>query len=219
MTKTVLSTKKLTAGQRELLLNAGIGLVEKDFIAIEPLAFEIENIPQHLIFTSKNAVKAVLKHHKLKALKLQKVLCVGSKTKAFLEENGFNVVETADSGAELGARILKNYTDKKFLFFCGKRRHPDLSKMLKKEGVPLEEIEVYNTDLASVKIDRNFDGILFFSPSAVQSFCSENNLFDTIAFCIGDTTATEVKKYTKDYIVASKPTIENVIVQAVKKLR
>lgn len=219
MTKTILSTKKLTAGQRELLLNAGIGLVEKDFIAIKPLAFDVENVPKHLIFTSKNAVNAVLKHHKLEVLKHQNVLCVGSKTKAFLEENGFNVVETADSGAELGARIIKNHSDQSFLFFCGKRRHPDLSKMLKKEGVPLEEIEVYDTSLAPVKMDRNFDGILFFSPSAVESFSSENAIFDTVAFCIGDTTATEVKKHTKNYIVASKPTIENVIVQAVKKLR
>ena len=219
MSKTVLSTRKLTSGQRELLLNAGIALVEKDFIAIEPLAFDVENIPQYLIFTSKNAVKAVLKHQKLEALKHQKVFCVGSKTKDLLEENGFDVVETADSGAELGARIMKNYNDKSFLFFCGKRRHPDLSKMLKKEGVPLEEIEVYNTRLSPVKIDRNFDGVLFFSPSAVQSFCSENALFETLAFCIGDTTAAEVKKNTDTYVVASKPTIENVIVQVVKKLR
>ena len=216
--KTVLSTKKLTLAQRELLINAGIGLVENNFISIIHVDFDIEIIPQNLIFTSKNAVKAILTHNKLRELQRQKVFCVGTKTAAFLAENGFNVIEIADSGAELGARIIKNYGDESFLFFCGKRRHPDLSKMLKKEDVSLEEIEVYDTVLSPKQIDRKFDGILFFSPSAVKSFCSKNDILDTVSFCIGDTTAAEVKKHTDTYVVASKPTIENVIVQAVKKL-
>ena len=219
MSKTVLSTRKLTRGQRELLLHAGLGLVEKDFIKVEPLDFAIKDIPENLIFTSKNAVKAILETSNLPELRRKNIFCVGSKTAALLDENGFKVVEIADSGAGLGARIIKNYRKESFLFFCGRSRHPDLSKMLKKEDVHLEEIEVYETKLSPNKIERKFDGILFFSPSAVKSFCSENALFDTIAFCIGETTAAEVKKHTEKYIVAAKPTTENVIVQAVKKLK
>ncbi|NJW55672.1 uroporphyrinogen-III synthase, partial [Salinimicrobium oceani] len=87
---------------------------------------------------------------------------------------------------------------------------------LKGAEVKLTEIEVYDTQPVSNKIDRNFDGVLFFSPSAVKSYCSENDLAESVAFCIGKTTAAEARNYTSNIIIASTPSIENVIVQVVK---
>ena len=78
----LLSTKRLELHQKELLLNAGFGLVEKDFISIVPLEFRVSEIPENLIFTSKNAVRAVLKHSKLKELQGKKVFAVGKKIKS-----------------------------------------------------------------------------------------------------------------------------------------
>ena len=68
------------------------------------------------------------------------------------------------------------------------------------------------------KFESKFDGILFFSPSGVQSFTEQNRLNST-AFCIGETTASKAKKHTHEIIIASKPSIENVIVKVVKKLK
>lgn len=217
MIKTVLSTKKLKPGQKELLLNSGIGLVERDFIAIVPLDFELKSIPENLIFTSKNAVKAILDHQDLKKLQEKNIFCVGSKTAEFLKENGFHKVsEIADYGSDLAEKILSKYKAEEFLFFCGRKRNPDLPERLKEADVNFAEVEVYDTQPSPKKYDRIFDGLLFFSPSGVQSYCSENKISGSVVFCIGKTTASEAKKHTEKVIVANKPSVENVLVQAVK---
>lgn len=219
MEKSVLSTKKLTGSQQELLLNAGISLVEQDFISIVPIPFELKEIPENLIFTSKNAVKAILDHPKLSQLKGKKCFVVGAKTSELLRANGFSVARIANYGSELAKEICEFHKTEKFLFLCGKTRHPELPKQLRENNIHFSEIEVYNTLAAPKKIDRIFDGILFFSPSGVKSYCSENDLSGSIAFCIGETTASEAKKYTDNIVIATKQSIENVIVKAVNKLR
>ncbi len=215
---TVLSTKKLTKGQRELLLNKGIGLVEANFIEIRPLHFHVEHLPENVIFTSKNSVRAILKHPLRKEIQERNIFCVGEKTAEFLKQNGFRVSKMANYGANLASEIINNHRKEEFLFFCGKRRHAELPEQLTSAGVKFTEVEVYDTHTKSQKIDRIFDGVLFFSPSAVKSYCSRNDLRNSIAFCIGTTTATEAKNYTNNIVIASTPSIENVIVQVVKKL-
>lgn len=215
---TVLSTKKLKPNQKSLLLDAGIGFVEQDFISIVPLEFDFnpEKLTKNIIFTSKNAVRVVLQQKGADFLKLKKIFCVGEKTAAFLEEKGLKATDFADYGAELAEKIAENHQNEEFLFFCGRKRRPELPEFFKLKKIPLTEVEVYDTIATPKKINRNFDGMLFFSPSAVESFCEENDLAESTAFCIGDTTASEAKKHTDNIIVANKPSIENVIVQVVK---
>lgn len=215
----VLSTKKLSLAQKTLLLNSGIGLVETDFISIVPLAFEIPYIPEHLIFTSKNAVRQVLQNPKLPNLKQKKIFCVGEKTATYLTDKGFNVVEIAPYGAALGKRIAEFYSRRSFIFFCGKRRNPELAEKLRSQDILLKEVEVYDTILTPKSFDRTFDGILFFSPAAVESYSEKNEIQNSTAFCIGKTTAAVARKLTQNLIIANKPTIENLIVQVVKKLK
>ena len=217
-TGTVLSTKKLNKGQRELLLNKGIGLVEANFIKILPIDFEVKHLPQNIIFTSKNSVLAVLEHPAAAKIREKNIFCVGEKTAALLEKNNFRVSKMANYGANLASAIISSHKDEEFLFFCGKKKLEDLPEQLTSAGVKFTEVEVYDTQSQSKKIDRIFDGVLFFSPSAVRSYCSKNDLRNSIAFCIGTTTAAEVKNYTNNIIIASTPTIESVIVQVVKKL-
>ena len=57
---TVLSTKKLLANQRELLLNAGLSFVEYDAIRITPTSFEMPKELENIIITSQNGAKAYL---------------------------------------------------------------------------------------------------------------------------------------------------------------
>ena len=79
---TILSTKKLSLAQKELALNSGLGLVEYDAIKIELLKVDIEGEIEHAIFTSKNAVKAILNSE----FRIKKCYCVGENTKKLLEE-------------------------------------------------------------------------------------------------------------------------------------
>ncbi|PKV48999.1 uroporphyrinogen-III synthase [Aquimarina sp. MAR_2010_214] len=209
---TILSTKKLSAAQKELLLNTGLGFVEYDAITIELLENNIENTIQNAIFTSKNAVKAI----KNSGMIISNCFCVGDNTKKRLQENDLNVVETAQNASDLAKIIIKKYKNESFLFFCGNLRRDELPNLLEQNNVEVKEEIVYKTHLKSNKFNRMFDGILFFSPSGIQSYVSENKIGESIAFCIGNTTASEAKKHTDNIIVANKPTVENVIVQAVK---
>ena len=210
---TILSTKILTASQRELLLNADLAFVEYDSITTESIPFELDDmIIKNAIFTSGNAVRSI----KDKKIKIENCFCVGEKTKGLLSDNGYEVKEQAANAATLAAILVEKYEKENFYFFCGNIRRDELPEALDKNNIGYKEIVVYQT-LANLKeFDRFFDGVFFFSPSGVKSFLAANYIEDSIAFCIGHTTADEIRTYTDKVIIANRPTIENVIVQAVK---
>ncbi len=216
----VLSTKKLTPAQQNLLLNSGINVVEYNAIAIEINDFKWEyQEPEKLIFTSKNAVKSFLKKFEQLPAHNPETFCVGGKTKNFLQQNGFKVIAAEENAATLGNLIAKEYSNEKFVFFCGNKKREELSKILKEGNISFKEIEVYKTSLNKKEFQQEFNGILFFSPSAVKSFTSKNELKESMAFCIGNTTASEAKKHTENIKIATSPSIENVIVQVVKTFK
>lgn len=212
---TVVSTKKLTHSQRNLLLQAGVGLVEYDAITIKTEDFEVEGSIENAIITSQNSVKNLVDQK----VQIENCFCVGEKTKAMLEANGYQIKVMTNYGKQLAEIIVNDFADLEFTFFCGNLRRDELPKLLQKNNVNFTEVEVYKTALKPKKFERTFDGVLFFSPSAVESFMTENSLDNTIAFCIGTTTAAEAEKYTDTIIIASKPTVENVIVQVVKYIK
>jgi uroporphyrinogen-III synthase len=209
----ILSTKKLKSNQKQFLLNAGFRLVEADFIQIEMCKIKIESSLDYLIFTSQNAVLSVLENEIYPILKSKISFCVGIKTRNLLEENGFHVEQSFDYAEELVEYILKHHSDKKFTFFSGNLRRDTIPNAFQKNKVFYEEIEVYQTIFTPHKMDNQFDGILFFSPSAVLSYEKENTITNEICFCIGTTTAAELE--TKNKIIAKQPTIENVIIQCI----
>ncbi|SDS40935.1 uroporphyrinogen-III synthase [Gramella sp. MAR_2010_147] len=212
---TVLSTKKLAVNQKELLLNSGIGFVEYDAISIKFIDFDLKKeAVENAIFTSKNSVKAIAE----KPFEIKNCFCVGDKTSVLLEEKGYLVVERAENSRDLAQKIIQKHNNKQFHFFCGNMRREELPQLLNKNGIQLSETMVYETSMNSKRFESDFDGILFFSPSAVQSFTKENKI-NSIAFCIGETTANEVMKHSENIIIASKPTIENVIVKVVSNLK
>ena len=207
----VLSTKRLAPHQRELLLNAGIGLVEYDAIKIELTDFKTDKKKiENAIFTSKNSVKAISG----KDLQIENCFCVGDKTAMVLEKMGFQIIERAQNSEELGWKIAEKYREKHFYFFCGNKRRDELPSILTKNKIDFSEIQVYESSLNLKKFESDVDGTLFFSPSAVKSFAQENQI-NSVAFCIGSTTAREAAHYTQNIVVASRPGIENVIAKVV----
>ncbi|GGG13292.1 hypothetical protein GCM10011344_12450 [Dokdonia pacifica] len=217
----VLSTKKLKPNQRELLLNAGVSFVEYDAISIAPIDFEIPEEIENIIITSQNGAKFFI--NKLKTLPLleekaeARYFAVGEKTTALLEENNYKVAKTAQNGAELGHFIVKNHKNGHFTYFCGKQRRDELPTILKEAAILCNEIVTYETHLNEQSFIQKFDGILFYSPSAVSAFAKANKI--NKAFCIGNTTATEARKYTDQVIVSNATTIESTIAKAVNTLK
>lgn len=219
MEKTLLSTKRLSINQKELLLHAGFRLVEYDAVTVTLLDFEMPTDLRNAIFTSQNAVKSWLKNRRqLEENPKINCFCVGIKTKALLEENGLNVVKNAQNSIELGHYLVKIEKNEPFYFFCGNRRREELPKMLKSAKIELFEVKTYKTDLNPKGFDQKWDGILFFSPSGVASFVQANSLESSPAFCIGETTAAEAKKYTPEVVIANSTTVESVIAKAAKTL-
>lgn len=217
-TPVILSTKKLLPNQKQVLLNANFEVIEEDFIFITSLrGTKQSHINNNLIFTSQNAVNAVLKRDDLKELKSKNVFCVGIKTKSLLEENGFNVVAHTGYAADLAEIISLIYNKESYTFFTGNLRRDVLPNILKDNRITCNEIEVYETILTSKKITEKVDGILFFSPSGVESYLKLNTIKEEMCFCIGETTAEALEnKKIKNIVIAKKPTVENVIDEVIE---
>jgi len=208
----ILSTKELNITQRNILEEAGIHYHEHNFISIEPIDFKAPAKIENAIFTSQNAVKSILG----KEIQIENCFCVGDKTEALLKHHDFNVVEKAYQAQTLAKNIVTQYKERSFNLFCGNLRREELPALLEKHQVDLHETQVYQTKLTSKNMLRSFDAILFFSPSAVESYAQRNLFEDTIVFCLGKTTEAEVRKHTNNLITANRTTIENVLVQVIK---
>tara|TARA_B110000263_G_scaffold249058_1_gene265505 strand:+ start:159 stop:821 length:663 start_codon:yes stop_codon:yes gene_type:complete len=212
MSYKVLSTKNLTPSQKKQISNPQFSLFEKNFININPIKFSFTGSNDAVIFSSKNAVKIVLSNIKIKELLINnKIFCVGPETRKLLKKNNLNVVFSTTNGSELGDCLVQKKLNKNFIFFCGTKRSEDIENMLIANDLSIQIIEVYTTDLIPLKIDEEFDAILFFSPSAVKSFTNLNSIRNARCFCIGSSTASALMPFTKNIHVSNKPTIRNVL--------
>lgn len=212
----ILSTKKLRPGQRQYLLNAGLSVIDADFINVVPREFNANEINNCLIFTSQNALKSFMENKKWPEYLDKKTFCVGSNTKLALENAGFVVTAYADYAADLAKIIVYEYRNETYTFFSGSIRRDILPHALTDFGVKFNEIEVYQTMLTPHSIKPGVDGILFFSPSAVASYLKENKTEKRMCFCIGTTTAEALNGITENIAIATRPTIDNVIIKCIK---
>ncbi len=205
----ILSTKTLDFNQSQVF-SKNLHTVYKDFISIEPANFDIPSEKtEATVFSSQNAVYAVAQ--KISVIE-NDILCVGEKTAKCIQQK-FAKTPTVilSSSKELGTHIV-NSSYRSVTFYHGNLRREELPSLLTANHIDLKEIMVYKTDLTPHTITSHFDGILFFSPSGVESYL-KNNLFskNTTIFVIGNTTARYVKKHGGECIVAKDPTIESVI--------
>ncbi len=215
----ILSTKILSSVQKQELVKANFNVIEADFIHTENQPFELNEINDNLIFTSQNAVQSVLADPKWEELKTKNVFCVGLKTKILLSENGFNVIAYTGYAADLAEIITLIYANESYTFFSGNLRKETIPKALKDAKIKFNEIQVYETTLTPQKIKTPVDGILFFSPSGVESYLKDNKIKSELCFCIGTTTAEALDKITKNIIVADQPSVEDVIEDVIEEYK
>lgn len=223
----ILSTRPLPASLIKEASDAGLEIETDSFIETEPLrTVEVQQQIEQaylqsatVVFTSMNAVDAVA------AVKEDKrpdweIYCIGQATQQFVKRYFGDelIAGTADSAAELAELIVEESTADDVIFFCGDQRRDELPSILREHDVDVNEIIVYHTVALPHKINKSYDGILFFSPSAVDSFFRQNKLGgETILFAIGNTTAEQVKKYTNNKIVTSvDPGKENLLRRAIE---
>lgn len=209
----IFSTKKLSKSQEELLNNT-IGVESSDFVKIrynriapKVVKTELENV----IITSQNSVESLLNSFSPVELQFKNIYCVGRRTKRLIEKRIGKVKHSEKNGASLANYLKKELkSGDTVTFFCSDIRREEIPTVLAEHGVVLHEVEAYQTILDAVKVADNVSGVLFYSPSTIQSYM-QNNTANKVAFCIGETTATEAKKYFKEVYVAKVPTVESVL--------
>ncbi len=207
----LLSTRLLDENTIAKTADANIHIRSISFIHTQPVVSDelqknlgqLATQPLCAVFTSTNSVDAV-------AEQIQphnwKVFCISGKTKehviaAFGEHS---IISSAKNAHLLAERIIASNHVKKIVFFCGDQHLNYLPEKLAEHNIVTDEVIVYTTVQTPQFIEDIYDGILFFSPSAVHSFFSMNTVpVDTIFFSIGDTTTAVIQSYCTNKIVTS----------------
>lgn len=216
----ILSTKKISdelirqADACNICIDAISFIETKEWIdqKTEERILELASGAATVIFTSSNAVKAV---GKLLVTKPSwKIYCIEPATKdtvAYIF--GSSNILGADVNADgLADKIIADQIAGDMVFFCGDKRRNVLKEKLEKRHINLEEIIVYKTIESPQLVLKNYDGILFFSPSAVHSFFSKNKMNQSQLFAIGPTTEEAARSFTnRSVIVPERPSAESLI--------
>jgi hydroxymethylbilane synthase len=208
----VYSTKKLSELQKETLSNA-IGIEDSDFIKIRfnriP-AKVMKNQHENVVITSQNGVEAILNSFTKDEINFKNIFCVGRRTKKLIENRIGKVTYVAKNALKLAEYIAKETKIKHVSYFCSDVRLDVLPTYLQANNIVVNEVEAYKTMLSSVKIDDSVTGVLFFSPSGIDSYLEKNSI-EKVAFCIGETTAVEARKHFKNVQVANMPDVDSVL--------
>ena len=208
----VYSTKKLSVAQKKTLPNT-IGIEDSDFIKIrfnrippKVMKNELENV----IITSQNGVEAILNSFTKDEMNFKNIFCVGRRTKKLIENRIGKVTHVAKNAKKLAEYLSKELKNKEVTYFCSDLRLDILPAYLQTNDIVVNEVEAYKTMLSSDKIDEDVSGVLFYSPSGIESYLEKNNI-DKVAFCIGETTAKEARKHFKNVQVANLPSVESLL--------
>ncbi len=208
----VFSTKKLSNNQKNLF-DSKIKVESDDFIKIsfnrikpQVLKSEIKNV----VITSQNAVEALTTNYAAEELQFKNIYCVGRRTKRLIEKKIGPVAHHEKNAKKLAEYLVDYIEGTELTYFCSNLRLDELPNMLNKNHIKVNQIDAYTTKLDSKTVDTAVQGIMFYSPSTVQSFIKTNPT-KAIAFCIGETTAKEAKKHFKDVRIAKIPTVESVV--------
>jgi uroporphyrinogen-III synthase len=214
-----LSTKKLLPNLVGAAAEKDIEITEESFISTNPILTEEKSREiskwfsagiEYAVFTSSNAIRpfeTYLKNHVNHDLPGWKIFTLSGKTKEELNKPYAKQLGSlsgvADSASDLASKILEENIGE-IIFFCGNQRRDELPQILRHAGVLVHEVVVYETIETPVALKNNFNGILFFSPSAVRSFFSANQLYQgTVCFAIGKTTADAISANTHNQIITS----------------
>ena len=212
----ILSTRKLSEELKNKFNDLKFDFYQHDFISIEPLKIILPEHKGSWIFTSKNAVEAIFSTNKNIDRFFNKIYCVGKNTKALLIKNGQKVSKMSQNSSNLANFISKTAKNEEFIFCRSDIKNEEFSIFFKKKNIKLKELVVYNNIAEPIKYNQVFDAILFYSPSGIKSFMTNNSLNNSYCICIGKTTSKYVNQYSDKVLCCKVPTIENVIRKTIK---
>ncbi len=133
------------------------------------------------------------------------IYCLFGATRAQAQQHfpRSTVYATAADSASLAEEIIAAGI-KEAYFFCGDKRMDTIPEKLAGR-TDVKQLVVYTTHETAHIVTPSFDGLFFFSPSAVKSFCSVNHIAKkTVCFAIGPTTAQSLQPVTQNIVVAAE---------------
>src|SRR6476661_6116616 len=207
----ILSTRPVDESLIEAASLRDIEIEITSFIETEPVINDqlvnqvkaLSEQPITAVFTSMNAVDAVTN---IAASQHWNIGSIGTTTRHLIEQKlpECTIIATGNNASELAHNLSDSLKGNQVVFFCGDQRRDELPAILKDRGIEVEELVVYKTIPQLIKITKQYDGIAFFSPSAVTGFFSINQLHPpTVVFAIGETTSNAVKDHCDNKIVVS----------------
>lgn len=208
----IFSTKKLTDAQLQRF-DSDIRVDSEDFIKISPNRVSplvLKKKVKNAIFTSKNAVEGLLTNVSADELNFEDIYCVGRKTRRLIQKKIGKVTHFENNATDLANHLVEFIEGTEATHFCGNLSMDDIPNILGEAHITVNSVETYKTKLSGQKMDDAVEGVLFFSPSGVESYLN-NNKPNKIAYCIGETTAKAARTHFKDVKVAKIPDVESVI--------
>ena len=208
----IFSTKNPTSEQMHLFQD-GLKVASEDFIKTNPTRISksvLKSEIQNVVITSKNAVEALLTNVGADELRFKNIYCVGRRTKRLIENRIGKVKHSENNAKKLADHLVEFLEGTEVTYFCSNLRMDDLPKILEANKITVNKIEAYRTKHSPVKVDESVEGVLFFSPSTVDSYLQSNGA-NKIAYCIGESTANVAKEHFEDVRVAKIPLVESVI--------
>jgi uroporphyrinogen-III synthase len=223
----ILSTKELNHDLIEQAAVKGIQIDCIPFIQVKPIVADValEKVKPlngkkvTAVFTSVYGVHAVASAKP--DVSLWEIYCLSGATKSAVEKSfsSVNIKSVAENALALAHHIVEDKVEDVY-FFCGNARREELPDFLKKNKVKVQEMVMYQTHITSVELHREYDGIVFFSPSGVESFLLENKVpVKAILFAIGNTTAACLQHLPNQLIIGEKPDPKILIQKIIGRFR
>jgi len=194
-----------------------------------------------IIFTSENAVRAVVKRAEVRgnlrnvAGRRSRAAAVGPTTAAAAERAGFFVDYQAQthSGAALANELGEKLRGQSVFLPRSDRANPDLPQLLRNYGAEVTEVVAYRT-VTPVNLDQEkiaailngeVEAILFFSPTAVEHFVgivggAEKlpDLQNRVAItAVGPITANALRQSGVDNLSMAEDTTADAVIEVLEK--
>ena len=210
----------------------------EDYRPLDAALQELENF-DWIIFTSENAVRAVIKRASVRgnlqnvAGRRSRAAAVGPTTAAAAERAGFFLDYQAQthSGAALARELGERLRGQTVFLPRSDRANPDLPTLLKEYGAEVTEAVAYRT-VVPVNLDQGkvarivageSDAILFFSPTAVENFAAvvgepalQNLQHQSALTAVGPITANALKQAGVDNRIVAADTTADAVIAALE---
>ncbi|HWB94656.1 MAG TPA: uroporphyrinogen-III synthase [Puia sp.] len=169
------------------------------------------------VFTSVNAVTAIENADTaIENAARWKIFCLSGATRRAVEERFGAIAGMADSAAQLAELMITTGPPGECWFFCGDKHRSELPDRLKAAGWQVHEVVVYQTILTPHRMSKRYDAVVFFSPSAVESFFSMNTIEPHVTvYAIGRTTAAAICAKCPNRVVTSELPDEQILIRTI----